>query len=49
MKPGERTAFEEAHDESSADEAFKGPNQVEIHKIIVQREPTDNPTEFRRE
>ncbi|WP_435065778.1 antibiotic biosynthesis monooxygenase family protein [Halobaculum sp. EA56] len=41
----EGTAFERAHDDSSADQAFERPNEVEIHEVIVQREPTDNTTE----
>lgn len=41
----EGTAFEQAHDDSSADKAFKNPNEVEVHEVIVQREPADSTTE----
>lgn len=43
------TAFERAHDDSSADQAFERPNEVEIHEVIVQREPTDDAAESRRD
>lgn len=43
----EGTAFEQAHDDSSANDAFERPNEVEIHEVIVQREPTDDATESR--
>lgn len=36
----EGTAPERAHGDSSADRAFDRPNEVEIHEVIVQREPT---------
>lgn len=40
----EGSAFERAHDDSKADEAFERPNEVEIHEVIVQRESTNNAT-----
>lgn len=43
------TTFERAHNESSADQAFERPNKVEIHEVIVQREPTDDAAESRRD
>jgi heme-degrading monooxygenase HmoA len=45
----EGTAFERAHDESKADEAFERPNEVEIHEVLVQRKPTETATEPRTE
>lgn len=38
----EGVAFERAHGDTSAKEAFEGPNEVEIHEVIVEREPTDD-------
>jgi heme-degrading monooxygenase HmoA len=32
-------AFERAHDESSAEQAFERPNEVEIHEVLVERDP----------
>ena len=32
------TAFEQAHDGSSAEQAFERPNEVEIHEVLVERE-----------
>lgn len=41
------TAFDRAHDDSSPDQAFERPNEVEIHEVIVQRKPTDDAAESR--
>lgn len=35
-------AFDRAHDESSAEQAFRGHNDVEIHEVLIEREPFDN-------
>jgi heme-degrading monooxygenase HmoA len=35
-------AFEQAYDGSSTDKTFESPNEVEIHEVIVQREPGDS-------
>lgn len=43
----EGPAFEKAHDDSSAYQAFERPNEVEIHEVIVQREPANNAPESR--
>lgn len=42
-------AFERAHDESSAEDAFERPNEVEIHEVIVEREPANDTNHPRRE
>lgn len=36
------TAFERAHDDSEADQAFERPNEVEMHEVVVEREPADD-------
>ncbi|MFB6104212.1 MAG: hypothetical protein ABEJ57_03890 [Halobacteriaceae archaeon] len=38
-------AFDRAHDDSSPDQAFERPNEVEIHEVIVHRDPTDTTAE----
>lgn len=43
------TASERAHHDLSADQAFERPNEVEVHEVIVQREPTDDAAESRRD
>lgn len=35
----EGSAYERAHSDSSAKKAFQRPNEVEIHEVIVEREP----------
>jgi len=32
-------SFERAHTDSSAKEVFDGPNQVEVHEVVVERLP----------
>lgn len=36
-----RPAFERAHDGSSTKRAFVRPNVVEIHEVLIEREPDD--------
>lgn len=41
----EGSAFEHAHANRSSDEAFAAPNEVEIHEVVVDRDPDgDEPT-----
>jgi heme-degrading monooxygenase HmoA len=39
----ESTAFESAHQETSAERAFKNKNKVEIHEVIVDQTTTKSP------
>jgi heme-degrading monooxygenase HmoA len=35
----EGAAFERAHEDASADRAFARDNEVEVHEVLVEREP----------
>jgi|AntDeeMetagen285_2_1112576.scaffolds.fasta_scaffold00079_12 heme-degrading monooxygenase HmoA len=39
----ESTAFESAHQDASAERAFKNGNEVEIHEVAVDRTTTKSP------
>lgn len=38
----EGSAYERAHGDSSAADAFERPNDVEIHEVVVERKPADD-------
>lgn len=42
-------AFEQAHNDSSAEKAFESANEVEIHEVIVERDPSDEIEELHEE
>lgn len=35
----ESHAYERAHDDTSAEQAFEAPNDLEIHEVAVERDP----------
>lgn len=37
----EGSAYERAHDDTSAERAFEAPNELEIHEVIVERDPDE--------
>jgi heme-degrading monooxygenase HmoA len=38
----EGSAYGQAHDDHSSEEAFAAPNEVEIHEVVVDRGPDGN-------
>lgn len=42
-------AFEQAHNDSSTEKAFESPNEVEIHEVIIERDPSDEIEELHEE
>jgi heme-degrading monooxygenase HmoA len=40
----EGSAYDQAHDDRSSEEAFAAPNEVEIHEVVVDRGPEGNET-----
>lgn len=45
----ESTAFEAAHQEASAERAFKNGNKVKIHEVAVDRSTTESPVHVSEE
>ena len=45
----ESTAFESAHQEASAERAFKNGNTVEVHEVAVDRSTTESPVHVSEE
>jgi len=45
----ESTAFESAHEEASAERAFKNENTVEVHEVAINRSTTESPVHISEE